>query len=235
MTDAVTLDRTDAVGVIHIDDGKVNALSHSVIEGIESALDGIEGDPDVRAVVVIGRPGRFSAGFDLDTMSAGAESARALVEAGARMAMRLYGLPRPVVAACTGHALAAGAVMLLASDLRLGADVDAKVGLNEVAIGLPLPVFAVELARARLSRRHYTRATSLATIYTPAEAVDVGYLDEVVPATDVEALAVSRASELGTTLGRAGFARTRANDRQATIDMVLETLEEDLSGFGSGE
>ena len=231
MTEHVTLDQSDGVAVIRIDDGKANALSHSVIVAIESALDRAEAD-EANAVVIVGRPGRFSAGFDLNTMREGPEAARDLVGAGARMAMRIYGFPAPVVAACTGHAIAAGAIVLMASDIRIGADIDARIGLNEVSIGMPLPVFAVELARARLSRRHYTRATALATLYSPADAIDVGYLDELVEPDEVESAAIARASQLGATLGRAGFAATRLNDRQATIDMILGSLEEDLATFG---
>jgi len=231
MTEHVTLDQRDGVAVLRLDDGKANALSPEVIDDIESALDTAEAD-EATSVVIVGRPGRFSAGFDLNTLNAGPQQARDLVGAGARMAMRIYGFPCPVVAACTGHAIAAGAIILMASDIRVGPDIDVKLGLNEVAIGMPLPVFAVELARARLSRRHYTRATALATLYSPAEAIDVGYLDELVDAEDVESTAMARANELGTALSRSGFAATRRNDRQATIDMILGSLEEDLATFG---
>lgn len=232
MTEPVTLEMFDGTAVIRLDDGKANALSHQVIDGINSALDEAESDVDTGAVVILGRPGRFSAGFDLNTIAQGGEAARALVNAGARMAMRIYGYPRPVVAGCTGHAIAAGAIVLLASDLRIGVDIEAKIGLNEVSIGMPLPVFAVELARARLSRRHFTRATALATIYSPAEAIDVGYLDEVVEPDDLESVVMARAADLGARLSRSGFAATRRNDRHATIEMILASLDEDLAGFG---
>jgi enoyl-CoA hydratase len=231
---AVSLDTVDHTAVMRLDDGKANALSHSVIEQINDALDRAEADPDVRTLVIFGRPGRFSGGFDLDTMSAGPESARSLVVAGARMLVRVYGFPRPVIAGCTGHAIAAGALLLLASDLRIGVSGDAKIGLNEVAIGMPLPVFAVELARARLSRRHFTRATALATIYRPDQAVEIGFLDEVVTEAELESRVLETASEIGGRLSLSGFAATRSNDRLSTMERILASLDEDQGDLDPG-
>ena len=109
------------VAVLTFDDGKANALSHQALDALEAALDRAEADPDARAILLAGRPGRFSAGFDLATMTAGVEEMRWLVGAGANLIARLLLEPLPVVAACTGHALAAGALLLLACDQRIGA------------------------------------------------------------------------------------------------------------------
>ena len=81
------------------------------------------------ALVLHGRPGKFSAGFDLSVMTAGDIGAiSALVSDGGALVRTLYGSSIPVVAACTGHALAAGALVLLGCDVRVGADVDCKIG-----------------------------------------------------------------------------------------------------------
>ena len=131
----VTTERRDGVMIVHLDDAKANALSFDVIAAVGAAIDDAEADESVGALVIHGRPGRFSGGFDLgvmfgDDMSAIIE----LVADGGALVHRLYGSSIPVVAACTGHALAAGALVLLGCDVRVGADIDAKVGLNEVAI-----------------------------------------------------------------------------------------------------
>ena len=229
MSDAsVSLTLDGDVAVIRIDDGKANALSHAVIDACNAALDEAS---DAGAVVLVGRPGRFSAGFDLSVMQGGIDDVRALVGAGAELCLRLYEFPRPVVAACTGHALAAGAIMLMSSDVRIGAAGDFKIGLNEVSIGMPVPVFAVELARDRLSRRHFGRATMLARIYDPVGACDAGYLDEVVEPDAVEAHATSEAARLAEGLKRAGFAATRRNARGAIVDHIRSTLAADLATF----
>jgi enoyl-CoA hydratase len=174
----VSYELEESVAVVRVDDGKANAISPDLVSAVDRALDRAE--KEARCVVIAGRPGRFSAGFDLGIMRQGGKAVRAMVTAGAEMAFRLYGFPIPVVMACTGHALAMGAVLLLAADTRLGAKGDFKIGLNEVAIGMTLPIFAVEFSRDRLSARHLTRAVLESEIYTPATAVEAGFLDRVV-------------------------------------------------------
>ncbi len=220
---------TGGVAVLHIDDGKANALGYNLIEAFDAALDQAEADAD--AVAIFGRPGRFSAGFDLAVMKESAEAAQLLVGRGAELLLRLYGFPRPVVAGCTGHALAAGALLLLTCDERIGVDTDVKIGLPEVGIGMPLPRFAVELARDRLSPREFTRSTMLATIYTPSQAVDAGYLDEVVGPDDLESRVLARSAELASGLHRGGFVITRSNARGKFIKTVRSELAADLETF----
>ena len=132
-------------------------------------------------------------------------------------------MPLPLVTAATGHAVALGAFILLTSDYRFGAAGNFKLGLNETAIGLALPAFGLELAEARLSRRHLTQATLLARLYAPLAAVDVGFLDEVVPGDSLRAAAVAKASELAK-LDAAAFAASKQGQRGAAIARVLSTL-----------
>src|SRR5438105_13642725 len=126
---SVSLERDGAVAVISIDDGKANALSPDVLSALSEAFDKAEAD-GASAVLLQGRPGRFSAGFDLSIMTSGVEPMRALVTQGAELLLRVFTYPVPVVAACTGHALAAGALLLLVSDVRVGAEGEFKIGLN---------------------------------------------------------------------------------------------------------
>ena len=196
------------VGVVRMDDGKANAISHAVIDAFNAALDqAAEAAP--KALAIVGRPGRFSAGFDLTVMSQGGDATRELVTRGAELALRIFEWPAPVVLGATGHAMAMGAVLLCTADERIGARGDFKIGLNEVAIGLALPAFAYELARERLARRHFHRATTLAEIYSPDGAVEAGYLDRVVALESVARTAVSRAGELGAHVHAGAHAATK--------------------------
>src|SRR3954447_25850634 len=128
------------VAVITIDDGKANAYSHEVLSSVHDARD--QAEKDATAVLLAGRPGRFSAGFDLSVMTSGVDPMRNLVTAGAELLLRVFTFPMPVVMACTGHALAAGGLMLLVGDRRIGAEGPFKIGLKEGALRMPLPIFA---------------------------------------------------------------------------------------------
>jgi enoyl-CoA hydratase len=215
----------DGVAIVRIDDGKANAMSHAVIEALGRVLDRAE--KEAGSVLLVGRPGCFSGGFDLATMRGGAEAARGLVGAGAELFLRLFELPLPVVAACSGHALAAGAVTLLSCDLRIGARGAYKIGLNEVAIGLGLPIFGVELGRARLSKRHFDRAVGQAEIYDPEGAVDAGFLDRTVDADALFATALGEAGRLAE-LPQPAFRATKRRSHAEIVAGIRATLADDL-------
>lgn len=222
----VTSELDDGVLVITMDDGKMNAISHEVIDSLHAALD--RATDEAGSVCVRGNDRALSAGFDLGVMGGPPEGMRALVTSGAELLMRLYVHPQPTVVAVTGHALAAGALVLLACDTRIGADGPTKIGLNEVAIGLALPEFAGELALARLGTPWLTRATVQAEILDPAGALAAGYLDRIDPACVPSA--IDEARRLGQ-LPRGAYGRTKRSLRQPMVDRVLAGLAADLSGL----
>jgi len=225
----VTIENDDNIAILHWNDGKANVLGYPGIAALLEALDEVEA-AGADAVVLSGQAGKYCAGFDLAVMKEGNEAARGMLARGVDLFMRLYLFPRPVVTACTGHAIAAGAILLMCSDLRVGAQGKFKIGLPEVTIGMSLPFFATELARDRLSKRHYTRATALGYLYSPDQAVDVGYLDEVVAADQVLATAVEQAHGL-TGISRSGLLGTRQTTRAAIADEIKAGLAADLANF----
>lgn len=227
MTDSpLTYALESRTAIIRMDDGKANALSDAMIDALLAALDRAE--KEAAAVVLTGRPDRFCAGFDLRVMMSGPDAATALLRRGSNLLMRFYGTPLPLVVACTGHALAGGALLLLTGDLRIASEGAHKIGLNEVSIGLPVPILAMELARARLSAAELPRATLFANVYAPDEALRAGYLDRVVAKDELLTLATQEAARLGA-LSRAAYGATKERLRGATIQHVLSTLEEDMT------
>ncbi|MCZ7630746.1 MAG: crotonase/enoyl-CoA hydratase family protein [Microthrixaceae bacterium] len=209
----VTMSERDGIAVVVIDDGKANALSHLVLDQLDECLDRAVEYP---ALVIAGRPGRFSAGFDLSVMKQDGRCLGADGE-GAELALRLHEWPKPRCSR-TGHALAMGAVLLGCADLRIGAMGEFKIGFNEVSIGLPMPEFASELHRGRLSPRHFHQAVALARIYGPEDAVEAGFLDRMTEAEVVVDEAVATAAELASRLSPPAFAITRATlDRDLTV------------------
>jgi enoyl-CoA hydratase len=222
----VSLERDGGVGIISIDDGKANALSPDVLSAIAEAFDKAEAD-GASAVLLQGRPGRFSAGFDLSIMTSGVEPMRALVTQGAELLLRVFTYPTPVVAACTGHALAAGALMLLVSDVRIGAEGDFKIGLNEVAIGMGLPIFGVEFARYRMPPSAFDSAL-LGEVFAPADAVRAGYLDRT--SANVVDDAMAEAQRLSA-LRTGAVNHTKQLARKAIADQIKQTLYADMASL----
>jgi len=185
----------DRIAHVTIANGKANALSFDVLAGLDDALTRAEGAGEavVGAMLISGAPGMLSGGFDLQVMRSGAEAAGKLVTDGGELFSRMYGSQMPVVVACTGHAIAAGALLLLGADARIGARGAFRIGLIETQLGMVLPRWAVELAQERLSKRHVQDATVGARIYDPQGAVDAGFLDSVEPAESLAAAAETEA------------------------------------------
>lgn len=221
----VSYEQRDNVAIVRMDDGKANALSYDMMDALDGALSRAE--KDAGAVVLTGRQGKFCAGFDLREMMAGPDQARALVTRGADALLRLYTLPVPLVIAASGHALAGGALVVCTGDVRLAAKGLYKIGLNEVQIGMPVPVLAMELARDRLEPKHLIAATLFATVYDPDGAVTAGWVDEAVDEDALLDRALGHASKLAA-LPRDAFSKTKVILRERTVKYVRDMLETDM-------
>lgn len=225
MADLLTYALDGSTAVVTMDDGKANALSNEMIDQLLAALTRAEGE--AKAMVLAGRPEKFCAGFDLKVMMSGPANATALLTKGSELLLRLYAAKVPLVIACTGHALAGGALVVLTGDLRIAAAGAFKIGLNEVQIGLPVPVLAMELARDRLVKPELDRATLMATIYSPEDAELAGYVDAVVAPGELLATAKAEAARLGA-FSQQAFRATKQRLRGQTLKYIRETMAEDM-------
>lgn len=217
----MTIDIRNNVLFVSLDDGRANVVGHNLIDEVTEALNRAQSEAE--AVVIAGRDGIFSAGFDLDEIQKGPDNAKRLVDRGAEMFVTMYSHPQPLLAACTGHAIAAGAFMLLSCDTRVGALGNYKLGLNETAIGMTFPVFGHELALERLSKRHLTSALVQSHIYDPKGAVDAGFLDEAVDHDDVVDHTIALASQLGE-LPTDAYAKNKLDIRAGAIQRIKASL-----------
>jgi enoyl-CoA hydratase len=228
MDSIVGYELRDGVATIAMDDGKANAMSVGMLQALNSALARAEADR--AAVVLSGRPGMFSGGFDLAVFKRDQDELFRMLEAGALLTERLLAFPLPVVAACTGHAIAMGAFMLLCADVRIGVDQGAQIQVNEVQIGLTLPHFAVELCRQRLTPAHLNIAAITAQPYSPAQAVSAGFLDEIVAVPALAAAAHDRAAQLGQ-LPTEAYTATKLRVRLPTIDALRHAVRADIADW----
>jgi enoyl-CoA hydratase len=226
MTPIVNVVEEASYTLIQLDDGKANALGFAMLEQIGDALHAAEkaGKP----VIIAGRPGKFSAGFDLTVMAGGGEEMMKLLRGGADLSQRLLNFQTPVILAVSGHALAMGALLLLSADYRIGTRGNFKIGLNEVAIGMSLPWFGIELARARIAGVHLNNAVSLARIYDADAAIAVGYLDEAVEADELLPRAIAMAEDLGK-LDMHAHQQTKARLREGLNAALATAFEKETA------
>lgn len=221
MSDYVNYEQQGDIAILSMDDGKANAYGLNMIKALSEALQRAESEAKV--TVIRGRTGLFSAGFDLKVMAQGADAQREMVTKGAETILDIFTHPQPVIIAATGHALAAGALLLLTGDHRIGLNGNFKIGLNETAIGMAMPQFGIEMARNRLGEANLTQAVLNAQLYSPTEAVELGYLDQAVDQDRFDAAIQSKAESLLALDGKA-FAATKARLRKELAKAIRATL-----------
>lgn len=219
----VTIELDDGVALITMDDGKKNAITPQAIADLHAALDRAEADAS--AVVLAGRPGSFCAGFDLSIMGSGdLDAIRAVGKGGGEFAVRLWSFPKPLVAACTGHAFTIGAIWLCACDTRVGDRGPYKIGMTETRMGMTLTPWALEPLSHRLSKRHWIPSIVQARVYDPDGALDAGFLDEVVDDGEAVDRAMTVAAELGALPAKA-YAANKLMTRAESIETARADLE----------
>jgi enoyl-CoA hydratase len=214
----VAIERREGVITTTIDDGKANALNFEVIAELRAAV--AASTKEKSPLVIAGREGYFSAGFDLRIMRSGdGDRVSALVNEGIQLFGEMFAAPIPVLAACSGHALAAGALLLLAADYRIGEPGHYTLGLNETRIGIALPQFAIDMARLRLRNNRLVAATLFASLVGPEDACDYGYLDAI------ESDASTAAHAKGAEIAGVGLAAFGASKKRMNAEIVRRLSE----------
>ncbi len=225
MSELVSYTLGDGIAIIAMDDGKANVLSPDMLDALELAFDRAEKDKAV--VIFTGRDGGvFSGGFDLKIMMSGPEHARNLTCQGSKLALRILKFPTPVIAAPAGHAIAMGAFLLLACDVRIGVDGAIKTGLNETQIGMVMHHFGIELAREFVGKTYLNRSLICGEIFGPEDAVRAGFLDKTVPADKLMQTAMGTAKALKL-LSMNAFAGTKIKSRKDLLNTLDAALAQD--------
>lgn len=219
-----SVDIEDGTAWIELDDGKVNAMSVALMGELNQALDLAE--EAGACAVLTGRKGIFSAGFDLATFNRGADAIREMLRTGAELVLRLLEFPRPVLVACSGHAYPMGAFLMLAADVRFAVAGDWRIGMNEVAIGLSVPEFALELARHRLTPPGVSRITT-AAMFGPEEARRLGYVDHVVT-QDVFSQAVRDEATRLQTLDKPSYVATKSRINRRAAAAIRAAIASEM-------
>jgi|TARA_B110000240_G_scaffold2068_1_gene2449 enoyl-CoA hydratase len=228
MTDQIaTLTSDGDVSIITLNDGKANVFSPEMSKAVSSLLDQVPEDKG--SLVITGRPGIFSAGFDLKIISSGdSDAVASMVKAGFTLLARIYNFPRPVIAACSGHGVALGAFLLCCADYRIGAKGQFIVQANETRNNMSIPTPILEISKSRIAKTHWYRAILNAEAYPVENAIEPGYLDEVTDAENLMKRAMEVANDLAT-LGHPHYKITKDLDQKETLKRIHDAIGENTS------
>lgn len=240
--DSVRVEKDGTIAICRLDRPPANAVDLAFVQRMAEVFEGTLVKDDVSAVVLTGAGPFFSGGLDLKAVPAyGPEEQRALIESVNRMITRLYGFPRPLIAAVNGHAVAAGLILLLTADYRVGTREPCQIGLTEARVGIPFPAGPMEVLKAEVSPSVARVLALEARNIGPAAALERGLLDELQPPERVLPRALEMARDLagippdayrrikrqlrGETLGR----------MQAIVDERSDPMLEAWIGPGAAE
>lgn len=221
-----TLTSKENITIITLDDGKANVFSSAMIEDINDCLDRVPTDKG--ALIINGREGILSGGFDLKIISSGDMKAiHMMTLSGFRLLSRILSFPRPVIGACTGHAIALGTFLLCCCDYRIGAKGDFMIGANEMRTNMVIPIPILELIRFRVSQRHKFRAILGAEMYSVEASVDAGLMDQAIEQEKLMEMALQKAEDLAT-MGHPSYSLTKKlliNDVVVKINNALDEID----------
>jgi enoyl-CoA hydratase len=219
----ITAEDHEGTTVLHLDDGKVNAFSLDLIAELDECLD--RSVATSGPIVLGGRDGILSAGLDLQELNRDPATRRRLATSFVTLTARMFELERPMVVACTGHALGAGAALLCVADRRIGASGPFKIGFNETAAGVSMSAASVELVRYRMPMPWFESIVT-GTLFEPPTARTAGLLDQVVEREAVMETALAEAARLQGLSAKAlaGTKRLARKDAAARIRAALDDM-----------
>jgi len=227
MTDKLaTLSYEGDVSIITLDDGKANVFSEEMTQAVNDCLDKVPTESG--SLIITGRPGMFSAGFDLKVIASGdVPKIKTMSVSGFKLLSRIFSFPRPIVAACSGHGIALGTFLLCCCDFRIGVKGEFLLGANEMRTNMVIPTPILELIKFRVSSAHKYRAVLGAEMYPLEKAIDAGLMDVVVEPDKLMEVAMEKAKDLAT-MGHPSYTLTKElfiKDVAESIDHAIKELE----------
>ena len=228
----IGVEHHDKVAVVRLDRGVTNPLNLQLVNELAETLGRLKGNSDVRGLVLGSANEKFlSIGFDIPQLfELGEEDFKFFYRAFNRLCLDLYTLPRPTVAAITGHAIAGGCILALCCDYRFIAHGRKLMGLNEIKLGVPVPYPADCILRDLVGVRHARQMVDSGEFYEPEALCRMGVVDQALPLEQVLPASIEKARLLGT-LPQGAFGLIKGNRVEAVEAQVLAHLDEKEQRF----
>ena len=226
-----TLSKENDISIIKLDDGKANAFSYDMLSQVNDLLKKVPRDSG--ALVITGREGLFSGGFDLKTLATGdMEKITKMVQLGYRLLLELFSFDRPIVAAVSGHSIALGLFVTCSADYRIAIDGKYVCQANEVRNNMDIPTQIMEIIRARVNKKYFYSAVYHSDAYSVQDSIEVGYIDEVVSEDQFMKRVMEKAKELAT-LPHPFYANTKKTAQDDIRQKISDAIEkyENLTGL----
>ena len=213
------IERKDRDGIreLTLAHGKVSAMDIELGEGLIAELKDAM-DPAVKAVIVTGTGSSFSAGVDLFRLiKDGPEYGRRFVPVLDEFLRATLTFPKPIVAAINGHAIAGGCILAAACDYRIMTEGNGRIGIPELAVGVPFPALPLQIMVARVPDGQLRDLVFTGRTVQIDEAKTMGLIDQKCPV----GMLLDRATEAAQKLASIP-AGTFALTKEAFYSPILE-------------
>ena len=228
----ISVEKRGKVALVWLDRSVTNAINLNCVTALRAAIERAESDPEVAGIVLSSSSANFfSIGFDIpELFDLSREEFGVFYRAVNQLCLDLYALPKPSVAAITGHAIAGGCILALCCDFRFIAKGRKLIGLNEVKLGVPVPYPADRMLRDLVGMRPAREIMEAGEFYGPEHALELGLVDRVLPLERVVEEAVEMADELGALPGM-GYRMIKGNRVETILEEVARRGPEKERAF----
>ncbi|MGA8179062.1 MAG: enoyl-CoA hydratase/isomerase family protein [Desulfobacterales bacterium] len=228
----VSVEHYGRVALVKLNNRVANALSPKVVHDLESILRRVNADDAVNGLVLASSNEKFfSIGFDIpELFEMNKDDFRGFYRLFNQMCMDLFTMPKPTVAAITGHAIAGGCILALCCDYRFIAKGHKLMGLNEVKLGLPVPYMPDRVLHALAGVRIAQEMMESGEFYPPEKAFEMGIVDKILPVEDVVKAALEHADTLGS-LPKVGYGMIKQNRVEVIAESVMARQDQKETAF----
>jgi enoyl-CoA hydratase/carnithine racemase len=223
----IHIEHRDNVAIVELDRGVTNALNLQLVDALSEALSEVKQDPEAHGLVLASANDKFfSIGFDIPQLfDLTTEQFSLFYHSFNRLSLDLLTLPKPTVAAITGHAIAGGCILALCCDYRCIPEGRKLMGLNEIHLGVPVPYPAACILQQLVGFRYARGIMEFGEFYQPERLLQMGMVDQVLPLAQVRPASIQKARMLGA-LPQASYAIIKHNRVQPIAAQILTRLEE---------
>ena len=226
-TDPLILDFEDGIAIVKLNRGITHAIHPDLVTSLSSTLRDLKHDSGVRGIVLSSSNEKFfSIGFDIPYLfDLPPDSFRDFYQSFNRLCIELMTIPKPVISAIRGHAIAGGCVLTLCCDYRFISEGHKLIGVNEIKLGVPVPFVADCILRRLIGHRKARDIMDRGDFYEPDEALRLGLVDQVLPLEEVLLKSIEEAKKLSS-VSSSAFAGVKNNRVEPIEEEVFAKLDE---------
>lgn len=228
----IQIDYQDTVAIVKLDRSVTNAINTELVNDLAKAIEQVKADSQVRGLVLASTNAKFfSIGFDIPQLfGLSKKELRTFFDLFNRTCLALFTLPKPTVAAITGHTIAGGCILALCCDYRLTAKDRIWMGLNEIKLGVPVPYLPDCILRSLVGVRKARDIMETGDFCSPEESFAIGLADDICLRDDVWAKAIDKARAMGA-MPSLAFETIKRSRVEGIEKKVLERWEQKERAF----